>query len=263
MAKSNPPVQSIDRLFDIIEILSASSGGMLLTELSAASGLHVSTAHRLLNSLVDRGYAYKDSGTGKYKLTLRFFEIGCQASRALDIISVCRPFLDALSDFAQETVHLVKRDGVYVIYLYKSEPSQMLVRMASHVGGSSPLYCTAVGKAILSRLDDKEVESVWNASTIRRITANTIVDLPSLKLQLADIRQKGYAVDQEENEIGVCCVAAPILDWQGVPIAAASVSGHVSRMTPETQQRILPKLLDTTSAISRQLGCNLPSGAAG
>lgn len=254
LRSASGPVQSIDRVFDIIEILATAPSGLLLSDVAAASGLHVSTAHRLLTSLIDRGYARKDHSSGKYCLTLRFFEVGCRVSGAMDLLSLARPLLDALSDFSQEAVHLVKRDGAEVVYLYKAVPVQMLIRMASYVGGRNPLYCTGVGKCILAHLPEKEVEEIWAASDVHSITENTIVDINTLKKQLSLVRQTGYAIDNEENEKEVFCMAAPIFDWQGQPVAAVSVSAPLSRMTDDAQSRILPKLLETTSEISSQLG---------
>lgn len=255
-------VQSVDRTFDIIEILAASSGGMLLTDLAAASDLHISTVHRLISTLISRGYAYKNQTSGRYCLTLRFFEIGCQSSGALDLITLSRPMLDQLSDFSQETVHLVKRTGNNVTYLYKSEPQQMLIRMASYVGGSCPMFCTGVGKAILAQLPTETVDAVWASSPIQKKTENTIVDLDELKKQLAQSRCTGYALDNEENEVGVSCIAAPIFDWRSEPIGAVSISASTTRMTPALREHILPKLLETTAAISRQLGYRYPDHTA-
>lgn len=255
-------VQSVDRTFDIIEILAASSGGMLLTDLAAASNLHISTVHRLVSTLINRGYAYKNPDSGRYCLTLRFFEIGCQISGALDLITLSRPLLDHLSDFSQETVHLVKRDGNSVTYLYKSEPRQMLVRMASYVGGSGPMFCTGVGKAILSQLPEETVDAIWASSSVHKRTENTIIDLDELKKQLAQSRAAGYAVDNEENELGVCCVASAIYDWRGEPIGAVSISASKTRMTDAVKEHILPELLKTSAAISRQLGYTAPKKGA-
>lgn len=251
------PVQSIDRVFDIIEILASAPGGLLLCDIASASGLHVSTAHRLLTSLIDRGYARKDHSSGKYCLTLRFFEVGCKASGAMDLLSLARPQLDTLSDFSQEAVHLVKRDGTDVVYLYKAVPVRMLVRIASYVGGRNPLYCTGVGKCILAHLPEQEVDRIWAESDIHTVTENTITDLDILKKQLKLVRENGYAIDNEENEKDVFCIAAPIFDWQGQPVAAVSVSAPLSRMTQDAQGRILPKLLETAGEISSQLGCCL------
>lgn len=248
------PVQSIDRIFDIIEILSTTPSGMILKDISSTSGLHRSTVHRLLSCLVDRGYVYKDISTGKYCLTLRFFEIGCTVSGTLDLVSIAREQLDELSEFAQEAVHLVKREGNSVVYLYKTEPSKALFRMASHVGRRNPLYCTGVGKSILAHLPETEVEHIWLTSEVQAITEKTITDFNELKKQLLLARTRGYAIDNEENEIGVYCIAAPIFNWASEPIGAVSISTPLNRMTRENEERLLPRLLSVTRNVSVQLG---------
>lgn len=116
------------------------------------------------------------------------------------------------------------------------------------------MFCTGVGKAILAQLPESAVDTVWASSTIQKKTENTIVDLDVLKSQLVVCRQQGYALDNEENEIGVSCIAAPFFDWHSEPIGAVSISGSTARMTEAVRARILPKLLETTAAISRQLG---------
>jgi IclR family KDG regulon transcriptional repressor len=251
---SNAPVQSVDRILDIIELLSLYPSGLLLRDLAQVSKLHTSTVHRLLSCLIARGYARKDPRSGKYCLTLRFFEIGCAASGALDLVAVAREQLDELSDFSKEVVHLVKRDGLSVVYLYKAEPSQSLVRMSSRVGGRNPLYCTAVGRSILANLPEDEVNEIWELSDITPVTSKTITNLEALKSQLAIAKKKGYAIDNEENEEGVYCLAAPIFNWKGEPIAAISVSAPLNRMVDENKARILPVLIKTAQNISYQLG---------
>ena len=259
MTHSAGPVQSIDRVLDLVELLSDSPSGMLLRELAGESALHISTVHRLLNSLIERGYARKDLSSNRYCLTLRLFEVGCKVSGAMDLLALARPWLDDLSDFSQEAVHLGKPDGADIVYLYKALPVQMLVRMASYVGGRNPLYCTGMGKAILAYLDSGEAEKIWKASHIRPITPRTIVSFRELTEQLSLIRQQGYAIDNEENETGVFCLAAPIFNWRGTPIAAVSISAPLARMTPDVIKRILPRLLQTTGEISCQFGfCRRP-----
>ena len=129
MAAASGSVQSVERTLDILEALSGAPFGLLLTELAAATGLHVSTAHRLVNVLVERGYATKESGSGKYRLTLRTFAIGSRVSGVWDLLSAARPYLERLASLSQEAVHLVERDGNSVVYLYKAEPFRQLVRM--------------------------------------------------------------------------------------------------------------------------------------
>ena len=177
-------VQSIDRVLDIAETLSSAPTGLSLSDLAAATGLHVSTAHRLVNVLADHGYALKDTTTGKYRLTLRMFEIGSRVSGIWNLLSVAKPFLDELAAFSHEAVHLVERDDNTVAYLYKAEPFQQMVYMGSQVGLRNPMYCTGVGKSILSLLSTSEVESIWSSYDICAFTPKTITSLPALMDQL-------------------------------------------------------------------------------
>lgn len=258
LGNTTGPVQSIDRVLDIIEILASTPSGMFLGDISEKSNLHVSTVHRLLKALIARGYVRKDRISGKYCLTMHLFEVGCHVSGALDLLSLARPYLDELADIAKEAVHLVKRDDTDVVYLYKAVPIQLLMRMSSYVGSRNPMFCTGVGKSILAFLPDCEVEDVWTSSNVKKIARNTITDFSELKAQLAEARENGYALDNEENEDGVFCIAAPIFDWRNVPVAAVSISAPIERMGAETRTLLIPKLLQVSEEISVQMGCVLP-----
>lgn len=247
-------VQSVDRVLDILEILASAPGGLLLSELAAAAGLHVSTAHRLVNVLVDRGYAMKEATGGKYRLTLRTFELGSRVSGMWDLLSAARPWLDQLAAESQEAVHLVERDGNSVVYLYKAEPYRQLVRMGSHTGLRNPMYCTGVGKSILALMAPEEVEKLWQMEPITAFSSNTITDLEHMYRELALTRERGYAMDNEEHEPGVRCVAVAIRNWEGAPVAAVSISAPAVRMDDAMIGKMLPRLRDTAGQISRMLG---------
>lgn len=247
-------VQSIDRVLEILETLSTAPLGMSLSDLSAATGLHISTTHRLVNVLTEHGYALKDSSSGKYRLTLRTFEIGSRVSSVWNLLSAAKPHLDELAATSQEAVHLVERDGNGIVYLYKAEPFQQLVRMASHVGLRNPMYCTGVGKSILALLPQKEAEEIWNSEEIQAFSPSTITTFPDMTKEMERIRTRGYAIDDEEHEPGVRCIAAAIRNWAGAPVAAVSISAPVTRMDEATMDRLLPKLLATVEEISRMLG---------
>lgn len=252
------PVQSIDRLFDIIEALSSSSHGMTLTDLSSAVGLHVSTTHRLLASLVARGYVQKDIETGKYRLTMRFFEIGSRVVGGMNLVSVSRPFLEHLADFTGETIHLVARHGDDVVYLYKEDTSNSIVRMASFVGLRNPMYCTAVGKCILANLPEAEVAAIWSRTVVTAFTPHTLVTYEALLNELSVIRSRGWAVDNEEHELGVVCIAAPIFDYSGAPVAALSTSFPASRIDEERRITFAAQITSSARAITNLLGGPIP-----
>ena len=263
MKDSNGSVQSIDRVFDILEVLSATPQGLTLSDLAAATSLHTSTAHRLLASLANRGYVRKDAENGKYRLTLRLYEISRRVSTVLNLFSASKPLLEKLSNDVKEIVHLVERDGNEVVYLHKFEPllrpisitsSVGLVRMASHVGLRNPMYCTGVGKSIMAYLPEKEVRAIWDGTQVIPFTPKTITTWEALQEDLSCVRERGYAIDDEEHDLGVRCVAAPIYNWNGTPVGAMSISGTVARMTPDKIEKFSPKLISTAEKISELMG---------
>ena len=254
MPNTKSPVQSIDRVLDLIEALSSTSPGMTLTELSNSVGLHVSTTHRLLSSLVSRGYVQKDSETGKYRLTMRLFELGSRVVSGLDLVSVARPHLEHLADLTRETIHLVARQENNVVYICKEDTQERIIRMASAVGRSAPMYCTAVGKCILSHLSPEEVQRIWDSTEIVAYTPHTHTSLQTLIDELKIIKEQGFAVDNEENELGVRCVAAPIFDYSGAPIAAISISAPAVRFSPQKQAFFSKQVVLCANKISALLG---------
>ena len=171
-------VQSVARIFGIIEVLAAHPAGVGLQKLAAEAGLAKSTTHRLLASLLQLGYARQDSVTGKYRLTLKMFELSSGIVNSMDIMGVAKLHLERLAQRTGEAVHLVIRDARDIVYIYKTESGPM--RMSSRVGLRSPLYCTGVGKAILATLPTAEVEEIWKQSHPRKLTGNTITELPAL-----------------------------------------------------------------------------------
>lgn len=247
-------VQSITRVIDILEVLSTVPQGMTLSDLAAATGLHISTVHRLVNTLADRGYARKDGNTGKYRLTLRMFEIGSRVSNCLDLLDLSRNYLEELAAFSGEAVHLVERDGDSVVYLYKFEPFLRTINTSSYVGCRNPMHCIGVGKAILALLPEREAASIWERTEHSAYTPNTIVDWDTLRQDLARTRLRGFALDNGEHEVGVYCVAAAIRDWEGRPIGAISISTPVTRMTDELAVQHGEKLIEVADEISRLLG---------
>lgn len=254
MPANSTPVQSVDRTLDIIEALSAAPGGLNLSELAPRVSLHPSTAHRLLAALAARGYAQKNPASGKYRLTLRLFEVGSRVANETGLLSLSRPCLESLRERTEETIHLVVRDDCETVYLYKEGAGGAEVRMGSSVGSRYPMYCTGVGKSILALLPEVEVERIWNAAPATRFTDHTIVTLDALRGELAHVRAAGYAVDREEHEQGVSCVAAAVRDFEGNPIAAVSVSVPAYRFNAQTEQTFAPLIVEAVEMISLQLG---------
>ena len=244
-------VQSVERIFQLIESLAAHPAGAGLQRLAQDTDLAKSTVHRLLASLVSLGYAAQDEN-GRYRLTLKMFELSSGIVNSMDIKDVAKVHLERLAQRTGEAVHLVIRDGQDIVYIYKTESGPM--RMSSRVGLRSPLYCTGVGKAILATLPADEVTNIWQHTTPQKLTTHTIVEFDAQQAQLAEVRTNGYAIDDEENELGVRCVAVAIPGVGGRADSAFSISGLAPYMTPERIRRIATLAQDARTDIMADLG---------
>ena len=254
---STNPVQSADRIFTILEAL-AEQGSMRIIDLSESLGLHKSTVHRLLASLVSMGYVVQNEQSGAYSLTYKLVELSGKILKNTDILSLIRPYAESLSQTCDETVHFVRKTGSSVLYLEKLESQSVRARsfrLSSQVGLTRPMYCSAVGKVILAYLPQSEVEEIWNNSNIERRTEYTITTLDALWPELELIRSRGYALDNEENELGIRCIAVPVFDYHDTPQYALSVSTLLSRMPDERLAELSAQLLSTSREMSQVLGC--------
>jgi IclR family acetate operon transcriptional repressor len=247
-----PKVQSVDRTLDVLESLASRRGATGISELSALVGLHVSTVHRLLATLVDRGYVRQDPDSSRYHLGSRIFTLASAADLHLDLRLVARPYLERMMRNSGETANLVTVSGGEVVYL-DQVASLHLVKMFTAPGMRAPLYCTGTGKVMLAFKDREFAEPVL-AAPMRRFTPKTIVTRSGLESELATIRKNGYCVDNEEMEEGVRCLAVPIFDRRNDCIGAMSVSGPTTRMTPERVEKLSITARAIASELSRQLG---------
>ncbi|SDZ73394.1 transcriptional regulator, IclR family [Lachnospiraceae bacterium NK3A20] len=229
MAEDKNPIQVAGRLFGALEYL-ADHGQTGLTELSEGIGLNKSTAHRVVASLEYMGYVKQNPDNGRYEPTFKLADLANRIMDRVDIIQTIRPHLQKLSETCQETVHLVKRENAEVVYIDKVESYQNNVRMVSHVGSRIPFYRSAVGKALAANMPEEAVKKLWEKSRIERMTPYTITNYEDFLDGLEDVRRKGYALDNEENETGVRCIAVA-LDISGDnQTYAFSISVPVARM---------------------------------
>lgn len=251
--KAKNPIQVAERIFQAVEELSLCEPAGLV-ELSNRLELHKSTVHRILSSLQMMGYVRQEEDTGKYRLSLKWMEISNRITEKLDIVSIARPYLRKLSEISGETVHLVEVEGNEAIYIDKVESGSNSIRMVSRVGSRIPLYCSGVGKAMLAERSDEEIEEIWNSSDIRAMTPKTILSLDEFLETIREIRKFGYALDNEENEMGVRCIAASILDHEGKARNAFSISAPVGRMTDEKLKMLAEYVLESKRNISGEFG---------
>lgn len=257
MAKrENPSSNSILVLEKTMRLLSrfdASHPEWGVTELSRDLGINKSTISKILSTLEFHRYVTQNPENRKYRLGLRFFEIGSLVADQMDLQKVALRFMEELNRKVEETVHLVVMDNFEIVYINKVESPQSL-RIGTRVGGRLPAYCTGVGKVLLAALSPEELKLYLRKYPLKRFTANTITQAEKLKAALEEIRLLGYAMDNEEFSEGLMCVAAPIYNYSQKVIAATSISGPTKRMREKNIEELIVQIKTMANQISRELG---------
>ncbi|PSL40176.1 IclR family transcriptional regulator [Planomicrobium soli] len=252
-------VQSLERAFNLLDTLSEYPDGLQITRLSEKVGLSKSTVHRLLATLITMNYVYKDPESEKYRIGYRLLYLTRNILNNIDVISIAKPFLEALSADVNETIHLCIEDMGEVLYVDKIESNQT-IRMFSRVGSRAPMYCTGVGKMLLSGMEQTKYNNVVDRISFVSKTENTIKSKDQLATELQVIKEQGYALDNVENEEGIRCIAAPIIDSKGDIIASFSISGPSNRITMDrVNEELVHKITQTSAKISRHLGYEMQS----
>ena len=224
-----------------------------MTKLSRSLGFPKSSVHSILETLETEGLLEKNAETNKYHLGLKLIELGNRAQLNLDICKIAHPYLKSLNSLTDETVHLTVLDKDEVLYVDCIE-SQQWLRTYSVIGVRAPLYCTAVGKAIMANLDYKDVKHIVEEKGLPKITENTITTEEALLVELESIRTKGYAIDNMEHEDQLVCIGAPIRNSKGEAFASISVSGPASRADMSAIDELGTKVMEATREISWKLG---------
>lgn len=241
-------VQSVERVFDLLELLADAGRAVTLSELSTSTDLPLPTVHRLLRTLVSLGYA-RQVADRRYTLGPRLVRLGDAASRQLGTLAL--PELRALVDELGETANMAVLDGDMVVYVAQA-PSAHSMRMFTEVGRRANLHNTGVGKALMARFTDDAVRAVVARTGLQTPTPRSIGTIEALLAELAAIRERGYAIDDEEQEIGVRCYAMVV---PGVPTpTAVSVSGPITRVDETFGARAVPLLRAAGAAIAADLG---------
>lgn len=256
-ASGGRPVQSLQRAFDLLDDLADAGGRATLSELAAASGLPVATIHRLLWTLVELGHVRREPGR-RYALGPRLVRLGDAAGRVLG--DGVRPVLADLVARTGESANLAGLDGSSAVYLAQV-PSPHPMRMFTEVGAHVPLHCTGVGKALLSTVEASLARTLVERAGMPARTPSTIVDVVTLDREIRLGLERGWHVDDGEQEVGVRCVAVPV---PGAPTpCAVSVSGPAARLGPDRVEVVGALLGDAARRISDQLaGATLPEDTA-
>ncbi|GAA1273427.1 transcriptional regulator [Planotetraspora silvatica] len=255
--KSGRKSSSVDKAFELINAVSeAGQAGVSLGELAGQAGIAVSTAHRYVTSLLELGVLDRDAA-GSYHLGVTLITLAGQYLEEDGLRAAARPYLVELVELSGETVHLGVPVGNQIVYVDKVESAKS-VRLVSRIGSRSPLHCTAMGKAVLS-LDDRRAEEILVGPLDRRTPKTLTGD--ALLAELRVVRDRGYAIDDEENEEGVRCVGLPIMNASGQPVGAFSVSAPANRFSLDDCHRLAPTALAMAADISRRIGYVIPRRA--
>lgn len=252
VAPSARPVAAVVRAAAILRVFSHERPTLHFSQIVDAVGLPKSTTHRLLLTLIDVGFV-EQRQDGTYALGIGLFEVGSLAYANVSLRAIAQPFVRQLMDQTKETVHMGVLDGFEVVSLEQASSPHSL-RAEVYVGKRAPLHCTAVGKAILAFVESGPwLQRLW-ANGFDRYTSDTITDPAALRAELEGVRKRGFAVDNEEHEVGVRCVGAPIRDASGTVVGSLSISGPSARVTPESVTDLSRRLLQATRQISAALG---------
>lgn len=248
-------VQSVARTFDLLEALANATEEVSLSQLQSDLQLPLSTVHRLLEALVERGYAAQNAGTRYYGPGPKLLEVAQHAkgNHRFQLRQIVRPHLQRLTKETGETSNLVVSVGNEIVYV-EQVPSPRRVRLFTEVGHRAPLYCTGSGKAILSLLSADQLESYCATTRLESLTPQTITDVRKLQRELAQARARGFAIDNEEFDVGVRCVAAAVQDASGACVAAISVSSPTTRLSVELAHEIGPAVSKCSALCSAELG---------
>lgn len=244
--------QTLDRALQILDFVGEKP--RRIGEIAELLDVHHSTALRFLHTLRKRGFVH-ELPDHRYRLGAAMFRLGFLALDGIELRSVARPFMERLNAATGETVHLGSLEDDDVVYVEKVEANHR-VRMVSRIGAIAPIHCTGVSKGILAFLPEAERRRLLSAHELRRFTDHTLTDLDALEADLALSRERGYVLDDRENEPGIHCVAAPVFSGEGHIAGALSVTAPVARIDRETLLSFVPALLEATTSTSNQLGWN-------
>ena len=242
-------IQVIDRLINLLDVLSTYQEPMSLKELAQVTSLHPSTAHRILNDLVKTRLVDR-SHNGNYRLGMRLLELGNIVKSRLDVREEAMELMRNLHRITNQTINLAVRQGDEIVYIDRAFSEQSGMQVVRAIGGRAPLHLTSTGKLFLSIDEPKALRSYISRTGLAGNNKNSITDANQLEIELANVRSHGFARDNEELELGVRCMAAGIFDDTGKMIAGLSISAPSERL----QESWLPDLITTAEHISAALG---------
>lgn len=245
-------LSSVTSALQLLKIFSVDDTELGISALAKELGVAKSTAHRLAVTLAAEGFLEQNSDNGRYRLGLALFELGTLVRRRMDVSTLGLPLLGALRDTTQESIHLAVLAQQDIVYLYNLESSQA-VGTKSYLGMRRPAFCTSEGRVLLAFGPPEQAAMVLKEGGVAR-TANTVTDSKLLARVLDEVRQSGYAIDDEESEVGMRGLAAPVRDATGRVIAAVGLSAPMQRLTKKDLRKLVPQVVATADGISARMG---------
>ena len=250
--KARTPLSSVANALRLLKAFSDAQYEIGISDLAKQLGLAKSTVHRLAATLVSEGMLEQNAQDGKYRLGLTMFELGALVRRKMDVTAEAKPYLKSLAEKTGETLHLAVLDHQAVLYINIIE-SQRAIRMGYKIGTRAPLHCTAVGKVLTAYQSEDTIDAAI-AHGLPDCTANTITDAADFRRELDAVRARGYAIENEEIEVGLRSIAAAVRSYSGQVVAAIGIAGPAHRMTRKVLLSYAGDLLEAADAVSLRLG---------
>ncbi|GLY21485.1 IclR family transcriptional regulator [Micromonospora sp. NBRC 101691] len=245
--------QALDRALAVLLAFRGDVVERKVSDVSRELGLHKSTASRLFRALADAGFLQRNEETGAYRLGVTVFELGARYLGGIDLHALARPLVHELAEREGESVNLAVREGLDAISLYIAQGTRN-VQLVSRLGRRIPLWVSAAGKALLVDHDDDALRRMLSDAPLTALTPNTITSRDAFLTHMAGVRERGWALNDEESELGLRVVAAPVRDRFGAVTAAISVSGPIFRLDRNRVEELAAAARRTADELSRQLG---------
>ncbi|MBP0592161.1 IclR family transcriptional regulator [Paraburkholderia sp. LEh10] len=249
-------LSSVTAAIRLLKVFSEQEPEIGISNLAKRMGLAKSTVHRLATTLVAEGLLEQNEENGRYRLGIQLFTLGALVRRRFDVSKQAVPFLHVLREQTGETVHLAVLDDTNIVYLFNLESDQA-IRMRSYIGVRKPAFCTAEGQVLLAFRTPDVVARVLKAGLVSR-TPNTNTDTQVFLKALEKVRRENYSIDDEESEVGMRGIAAPVRDVSGSVVAAVGIGGPSQRLSKKTLRACVPHLLNAAEGISSTLGYRPP-----
>jgi DNA-binding IclR family transcriptional regulator len=251
------PSVAVERALAMLEQVAQEPDGLSNAEISRKLQIPKSSASYILRTLEKQAYLNRDAGTGKYRVGLKILSLSRGALSGIDVREVALPIMRHLMEKTSLTCHLAILDGPEAVYIEKVE-AQGFIRMDTWVGRRMRVHATSVGKVLVAHIPQARLEKIISESGMEKSTAKTITTLPRLLKELDKVRAQGYAVDDEENNLGARCLGAPIFNQSGTIEASLGLSGTTNQVNAQTMPRIVEALKDAARHVSMRLGYRAP-----